>query len=71
MKLLIELPTWMGDSVMATPAIENVLRYYNRPKVTLIGSFISTELLKKSLNQEQAIVLNKKSFNLYKTAKKP
>ncbi len=69
MKLLIELPTWMGDSVMATPAIENVLRYYNRPKVTLIGSFISTELLKKSLNEEQAIVLNKKSFNLYKTAK--
>ena len=25
MKILIELPTWLGDAVMATPAIENII----------------------------------------------
>jgi|GEM_PF-4637449 heptosyltransferase-2 len=27
MKLLIELPTWLGDCVIATPAIENLLNF--------------------------------------------
>jgi len=27
MKILIELPTWLGDAVMATPAIENLANY--------------------------------------------
>ena len=46
MKILIELPTWLGDTTMATPAIENLLNYYNECEVTLIGSLISIELLK-------------------------
>jgi heptosyltransferase-2 len=25
MRILIELPTWLGDCVMATPAIENIV----------------------------------------------
>ena len=29
MKLLIELPTWLGDSVMVSPAIDNLANYYN------------------------------------------
>ena len=28
MKLLVELPTWMGDTIMATPAIENLFKFY-------------------------------------------
>ena len=29
MKLLIEIPAWLGDAVMVTPAIENIANYYN------------------------------------------
>ena len=70
MKILIELPTWMGDAVMATPAIENLISCYNNPKITLLGSFVSTELIKKHPNVEEIYVLEKKYFNLYKTLKK-
>ena len=41
MKLLIELPTWMGDTVMATPAINNLISHYESPKITFIGSIVS------------------------------
>ena len=27
MKILIELPSWLGDTVMATPAIENLIKF--------------------------------------------
>ena len=41
MRILIELPTWLGDTVMVTPAIENLVGYFNDAEITLIGSFIS------------------------------
>ena len=44
MKVLIELPTWLGDTVMATPAIENLTGHFNEPEITLIGSGISIEI---------------------------
>ena len=46
MKILIELPTWLGDSVMSTPAIENIANNYPNARITLIGSKISLEALK-------------------------
>ena len=46
MKVLIELPTWLGDCVMATPAIENIVNFYNDVKITFIGSFVSIEAMK-------------------------
>ena len=46
MKILIELPTWLGDTAMVTPAIENILKHFNGAEISLIGSFASTELLK-------------------------
>ena len=36
MRILIELPTWLGDTVMATPAIENIVNYFNNVDITLI-----------------------------------
>ena len=46
MKILIELPTWLGDTVMATPAIENLTNYFNDSEITLIGSLVAIEALK-------------------------
>ena len=49
MKVLIELPTWMGDCVMTTPAIENIVNFYNDVEITFIGSFVSIEAMKNHL----------------------
>jgi heptosyltransferase II len=69
MKILIELPTWLGDAVMATPAIENVMNFYKEPKVTLIGSAISIEVLKDHPYVIKTHILDKEYFNLFKTLK--
>tara|TARA_B100000787_G_scaffold170207_1_gene164836 strand:+ start:3565 stop:4494 length:930 start_codon:yes stop_codon:yes gene_type:complete len=50
MKVLIELPTWLGDTVMTTPAIENLISHFGNVEITLIGSYISIETLKNHPN---------------------
>ncbi len=66
MKLLIELPTWMGDTVMVTPAIENLVIFFNKPEIILIGSLISVETLKNHPNVNKTIILDKKITSLVK-----
>lgn len=46
MKILIELPTWLGDCVMATPAIEALLARYPEAELSFVGSFVATEVMK-------------------------
>lgn len=66
MKVLIELPTWLGDSVMTTPAIENVIKHLIDPEVTLIGSSVSVGVLKNHPKVIQTYVLDKKIINFFK-----
>ena len=66
MKILIELPTWLGDSVMVTPAIENLVRNFDNVEITLIGSLVSTEVLKNHPKVVKIHILDKKFINLYK-----
>jgi heptosyltransferase-2 len=66
MKLLIELPTWLGDCVMATPAIENIVNFHNNVEITFIGSFVSIEAMKYHLKVVKTEVLSKKYTDLYK-----
>ena len=35
MRIFIELPTWLGDAVMVTPAIENLLSNLNVSEMKL------------------------------------
>ena len=46
MKILIILPNWLGDAVMATPAIEALCSVYPEAQLTLVGSYVSIEALK-------------------------
>ena len=69
MKILIELPTWLGDCVMATPAIENIVNFYKDIEITFIGSFMSIEAMKNHPKMVKTVVLDKKYGVLYKTAK--
>ena len=73
-KIFIELPTWLGDGVMATPAIENLLRIYPDAQLTVFGSFVATELFKHHPKIERVIVDTSKQSNsrllhLYQTAR--
>ena len=69
MKILIELPTWMGDSVMVTPAIENIVNHFVDVEITLIGSLVSVDLLKNHSRVIKTYVLEKNYFYLYETVK--
>ena len=69
MKILIELPTWLGDCVMATPAIENIVNFDNEVEITFIGSVIAIEAMKNHPKTAKTVVLDKKYGVLYKTAK--
>lgn len=74
MHILIEIPTWLGDAVMATPAIENIVQKYPKAKLTIFGSYVSTRLFLYHPNVKNIIVdESKKSgnryINLYRYAK--
>lgn len=70
MNLLIELPTWLGDSVMASAAIESLRINYKDAKFTFFGAQSSIELYKNFPNATFLIDnRQKKISNLYKIAK--
>jgi len=74
MKILIILPNWLGDAIMATPAIELLTTYYPHAKFTFVGSFVSIEAIKYHPKCQKAIVdETKKASNrfiaTYKLAK--
>ncbi|MBL7005094.1 MAG: lipopolysaccharide heptosyltransferase II [Gammaproteobacteria bacterium] len=69
MRILIELPTWLGDCVMATPAIENIVNFDNDTEITFIGSFVSIEAMKNHPKVVKTVVLDKKYSVLYRTAR--
>ena len=55
-KILIILPNWLGDAIMATPAIELLAAEHPNARFTFIGSYVSIEALKHHPLCERAIV---------------
>ena len=70
MRILIEIQTWIGDSVMATPAIENLINYYRNSEFTIIGSKESIQLFALHPRINNSYVLKKQYKSLYEFAKK-
>jgi len=72
MKILIETPSWLGDSVMATPTIQNIEKIYPSAKIVLVGSKVAIEILQGFKNIEKSYILNRdgnRAVNLYRLAK--
>ncbi|EHP30476.1 ADP-heptose--lipooligosaccharide heptosyltransferase II [Sulfurimonas gotlandica GD1] len=66
MKILVILPNWLGDAIMATPAIELLASHYRDARFTFVGSYVSIEALKHHPLCERAIVDDtKKASNRY------
>ena len=64
-KALIELPTWLGDCVMTTPAIENIINHYSDIEITIIGPFSSIEIVKNNPKVVKTIALDSKIKSLF------
>jgi len=45
-RILVVLPNWLGDALMATPAIELLAKHYRGAEFTFVGSYVSIEALK-------------------------
>ena len=74
LKILIELPTWLGDTIMTTPAISNIIKHYPHSDITIVGSYVSIEAIKKYPNITHTVVDTTKknkfrAYSLYKLAK--
>lgn len=66
-KIFIEIPTWLGDAIMATPAVENIIKTYPNTHITLLGSFASIALFENYKNIGKTIINDsKKAKNRYK-----
>lgn len=75
MKILVILPNWLGDAIMATPAIELLAKYHPNARFTFVGSYVSIEAIKHHPLCEKAIVDNTKNegnrfLATYKLARK-
>ena len=73
-KILIEIPTWLGDCVMASASIENIVKAYPDVKITIFGSSVATAVFKEHPNVEKIIIDESKKASsrmlwLYGTAK--
>ena len=74
LKILIEIPTWLGDAVMTTPAIENIVTIYPQCELIVFGSFVSTKLFLSHPNVMHIVIDESKKegnryINLYRYAK--
>ena len=73
-KIFIEIPTWLGDAIMCTPAITNIINKYPNAQIILLGSYVSTQALGTHKNISKVIIDNSKSggnryLNLIKLTK--
>ena len=66
-KALIEIPNWIGDCVMFTPAFDNIINYYNDIEITIFGSSASIELIKKHPKVVKTLTIDSKNKFSYKT----
>ncbi|MGG7072894.1 lipopolysaccharide heptosyltransferase II [Campylobacter sp. 9BO] len=66
MKIFIEIPVWLGDAVMVTPAVQNIIKAYPHASLIILGSSVSNHVFKGYENIQRFIVNEtKKSGNRY------
>jgi len=59
LKILIELPTWLGDCVMTTPSLSNLINSESDISISLIGSKVSVDCLKNFSKVDRSLYLTR------------
>ena len=67
MRILVRMPNWLGDAVMATPALNNLLRHHAGAELTLVGSPVVAELFGED-TRFRAVVADNSGKSLGRTA---
>jgi len=63
MKILIELPTWLGDTVMVSPAVELILKQLHKSSIVFLGSQVSLDYFADiPINDKTFLLLQKNNF---------
>jgi len=70
MNVLIELPNWLGDCVMATPSIENLVSVSKNAKITFIGPKTSTDIFLNHPNYHSSIESERRFYKFFKISLK-
>jgi len=70
MNILVELPTWLGDSIMAIPSIENLKRNFPKSNFIFLGSVVAIDLIKNIYSLDKAYFLPKKILLMKKLSYK-
>ena len=65
MRILIELPSWLGDAVMATPSIENLIQYHSHSEVIIVGSEVSIEVFKNHPKVSKTYISEKNYLSVF------
>jgi len=66
MKILIELPTWIGDAVMASPSIENIVRYFPESRLYFLGPTSSSEIFRNHPKFIKTFKASKSYIDMYR-----
>jgi len=56
MRILVRMPNWIGDAVMATPAVENLREHFPRAGIVLLGSEAVSSLFESDPRFAGAVV---------------
>ena len=67
MKLLIELPSWIGDAVMTTPAVENIISSNPTAEIYLIGPADSVSLFNYHPKVKKTFITEKTVISMLRT----
>jgi len=59
LKILIELPTWLGDCIMTTPSLSNLVNSNKDISISFIGSKVAVDCLKNFPNVSKSIYLTR------------
>ena len=65
MKILIINYSRVGDSILSTALINNLLEEYPESQISIVTSSISKDLFKRMPRLENLIVIDKKKFSLH------
>ena len=60
MRIVVELPTWLGDSVMATPTLQNLVNIYPNSEIILVGSRVAVEITANYPNVTETYIISRK-----------
>lgn len=64
MKILVRLPTWLGDAIMATPFLAELRAQYADAQFCFVGSAVSAALLRRDFPTARFVVDNTKQSKI-------